>query len=79
MRLIVEQVKAYSSSSDRTAAAIAPGETRFGRGPAARAPEELVEPAQHPQRKKAGTQANRDSAMGPDPDAMTWALTSTAR
>src|SRR5712691_105685 len=77
--VIVEQVKASSSCSDRTTAALAPGEAWFGRGPAARTPEELVEPAQRPHRKKAGTQANRDSATGPDPDAMTWALTSTAR
>src|SRR6266478_1487987 len=77
--LIVEQVQVASSRNDRPAAALALSQARFRRGPAAWAPQELVEPAQHPQRKKAGTQANRDRAMGPAPDAMTWALTSTAR
>lgn len=77
--VIVEQVEAASSRNDRPTTAFAPGQTWFWRRPATWTPEELMEPAQHSQRKKAGTQANRDSAIGPAPDAMTCALTSTAR
>lgn len=76
---VSEQVEAASNRDDRSTAAWALGHIRFWRRPALRASEELIELAQLPQRRTAGTQPNRERAIGPAPDAMTCALTSTAR
>src|SRR4029077_13468066 len=55
---VIEQVEAASNRNDRSAAARTPGRTGLWRSPASWAGEEPIELAQHPQRKKAGTQPN---------------------